>query len=69
MSPFRIDSALLEPTVDFQQRSISLFDLPRVWTECLSDQRTLFNVTVRPGRLRSLRYENRPDDRAANEQR
>ncbi len=40
-----------------------------VWTECLSDQRTLFDVTVRPVRLQSLRYENRPDDRAANEQR
>lgn len=38
-----------------------------VWTERLSGQRTLFKVTVRPVRLLSLKYENRPADRAANE--
>ena len=44
-----------------------MIDLPvrlaRGWTERLSDQRTLCDVTLRPGRLLSLRYENRPDDR------
>ena len=38
-----------------------------VWTRHLSDQRTLFKLTVRPVQLLSLKYENRPADRAANE--
>ena len=37
------------------------------WTGRLSGQRTLLRVTVRPVRLLSLKFENRPDDRAANE--
>ena len=65
------DSAmrLLEPAVNFLQRSICPFHLPKYGLECLSDQRTLLNVTVHPVHLRSLKYENRPDDRVVNEQR
>ena len=68
-SPCPIEECLLRT----DGRLPAMVDLPvrfaGVWTERLSGQQTLFKVTARPVRLLFLKYENRLDDRAVNEQR
>ena len=66
-----VSRSIQESTARIRGQVPARVDLPvgfaGVWSERLSGQKTLFKVTVRPVRLLSLKYENRPDDRAANE--